>query len=55
MWILLIAPVVAKYQELMASIVGGDQWFSGLDLANDLFVIPLHRDSYKFAFTFEGR
>ncbi|CAM4527541.1 unnamed protein product [Caretta caretta] len=40
----------------MASIVGGAQWFSVLDLANAFFTVPLHWDIYyKFAFTFQEK
>ncbi|CAM5114118.1 unnamed protein product [Eretmochelys imbricata] len=49
------APAVAKYPEVIASIIGEAWWFTVLDLANAFFAIPLHPDFwYKSAFTFQG-
>ncbi|CAM5140084.1 unnamed protein product [Natator depressus] len=47
------APGVAKYQEVVDA---GAQWFSGIDLANAFFAIPLRPESWhKFGFTSWGQ
>ncbi|XP_067399163.1 protein NYNRIN-like [Emydura macquarii macquarii] len=51
-----MAPIVAKYPEVMAKIAGGAKWFSVLDLSNAFFSIPVKKESwYKLAFTFNNR
>ncbi|KAH1168648.1 hypothetical protein KIL84_013238 [Mauremys mutica] len=51
-----LTPVVAKYQEIMATISAGAQWFSVIDLSNIFFYTPLHPElRYKFAFTFDNK
>lgn len=48
-----LAPVVAKYHEIMVAITSGVQWFSMLDLSNTFFSILLSPSRwYKLAFTF---
>ncbi|CAM5111272.1 unnamed protein product [Natator depressus] len=51
-----LAPVVAKYNEVMATIASGAKWFSILDLSNAFFYIPLDPSTWhKFAFTYRER
>uniref|UniRef100_A0A8C8SJ05 ribonuclease H n=1 Tax=Pelusios castaneus TaxID=367368 RepID=A0A8C8SJ05_9SAUR len=51
-----MAPVVAKFQEIITAINAGAKWFSVLDLANAFFSIQVDkRDAYKLAFTFLDR
>uniref|UniRef100_K7EX76 Gypsy retrotransposon integrase-like protein 1 n=1 Tax=Pelodiscus sinensis TaxID=13735 RepID=K7EX76_PELSI len=50
------APVVAKYNEIVAAVAAGSKWFSVIDLANAFMAIPLHPSCwYKFAFTYRGQ
>ncbi|KAL8211738.1 UNVERIFIED_CONTAM: hypothetical protein K2H54_015003 [Gekko kuhli] len=48
-----VAPVVAKYNEILATIAAGSRYYSVIDLANAFHLICLHESCwYKFAFTF---
>lgn len=48
-----LAPIVAKYLEVLVSIAHGVTWFTVLDLTNAFFAIPVNRNHwYKFAFMF---
>lgn len=48
-----LAPVVAKFQDVMITIPAGTQRVSVFDLANAFFSIPVdERDQHKLAFTF---
>lgn len=48
-----MAPVVAKFPEIMAQIAEGARWFSVLDISNAFFSIPIATSAWhKFAFTF---
>lgn len=49
-----LAPVAAKFPEVMNLITEGACWNSILDISNAFFSIPLHPSCYyKFAFTYE--
>ena len=51
-----VAPVVAKYNEILAAIAAGSKYYSVIDLANAFHSIKLDpRCWYKFAFTFRGQ
>uniref|UniRef100_K7EWB9 Gypsy retrotransposon integrase-like protein 1 n=1 Tax=Pelodiscus sinensis TaxID=13735 RepID=K7EWB9_PELSI len=51
-----MAPVVAKYPEIVAQIANGARWFSVLDISNAFFSIPIAETSWhKFAFTFNDQ
>lgn len=51
-----VAPVVAKYNEILTAIAAGSRYYSVIDLANAFHSICLHESCwYKFAFTFRGR
>ncbi|KAL8185565.1 UNVERIFIED_CONTAM: hypothetical protein K2H54_054806, partial [Gekko kuhli] len=51
-----VAPVVAKYNEIVAAIAAGSRYYSVIDLANAFHSVKLHESCwYKFAFTFRGQ
>lgn len=43
---LTLAPVVAKYPEVLASVVHGARWFSIIDLVNVFFAVPVHQECW---------
>lgn len=51
-----MAPIVAKFPEIMAQIAEGARWFSVIDISNAFFSIPIAPFAWhKFAFTFKDQ
>lgn len=51
----MLAPVIAKYPEVMAQIDYGASWFMVLDLSNAFFALTLNPSCwYKFVFTVQN-